>query len=1409
MGFFPLYRDSSLTGPSHVSLSVPGKPSDISKMVGGNSPALLLIPNIDFLSEFIKGNLGIADKAMKNEFAKMMNSKFASESEKVFKITAQNCKLNLTDIEKYRTEGGSLKLPTGDPKKLLPDDVKKLTDKVNDINKKIEAENKLGKGGSGQSNRNSNLNLQNDKDLKKSLETKAEDIKKSISDMKIGMPTQLDDFKSAQFKLPLSDISINPEFNGLGFKALEKSVLLSIFETQKPFMEIAKMVLDLMVDSEDIVARIMPILSGNPLTHKSEKPTVNGGTGDRPKAVGFQNGKEIKKNLNLLSNLQKKGGELVINPDGSYEFKNKKPKGEIDGSNSLDTGGDQNSKYELVSVVYSTGVFDPNIEYEYIYINLPADSEPSNDQKDNVDGLNTDQEDEDPFDKWKPKRLIFGLFNSKGVPLNPDNYLTNTTFIGNVKTESKTNFKIAEWIKNSPKWKFKENEYVWPTFGTPNFVFTNGVPFMDKVSKTEPSAPDLLPKYRLKKYEEGDKNIINGRDAIPGDPVIDGFDAVDKSSYSNYFNEYTTVSLKKAKELDDKQRAETAIQILSQLEIKTHLENVYLYGQNRSSVYSNPGFPETMKLSFMPHKIYIPESKSDPNLASMDGMIWIDPEADYDMKVIRVDPVVKKTIASLDPNSEPELDYQIKSFVKNKVTFSLSDNSNFSIKILKNGKIYEDVKETNTYTLDNWNYENNDINNLNYYNYEISFGSNILLSGTISNSTLNNDINGDITGPNLGSEKKLIINKLLKSYTISQNQIPTYQIKVIDNKGGYKILNPNDIKNSELSKDELYSKGRYGAGNLSNPQQIEIIKRFQLTDLDTESYYIIEGIKVSENNQTGDVDGGDGGKWYRLPHAIGAITVFLKFLIKIGAKLIPTIMKIINLLKNPVNFISDIIIEKLGESFTILSEPSMKQFKELIELAKNKEEEIKKQGYKYIEKVKQKIKSTNLINNINIREFGNYDVPKIGNTRLKNSLKGFDQNNVMSSIKKYGDLASNYDGIGLIPFTIFGKDLSFGLETKMFNLAENKAPIRLIFRKPKKSSKKNSDSGNKDNNIGGNPSVSGGGTYPPLKLKEGDLEKRYEIVSIWYSTGEFLKDVEYNYIYVNQESKDLLDEINDLMDNDEDALAKALLNQALNDNPDDQGLKDKLEELDLPEHPLLKLILGLVTTPIKIIADVISWIMDFFKSLTNPTTLPAKIVEFLSFKWIMKFFSPKGVLELMGIKFDPTYIKIKYDELRNTDLPDNFDFLDLTKFFDCPFLNKLPTYTIGNMKYMESIGKKDFPFDIIKPNICFIEKTINGFIDFIWSLLGIEIIIPPPHLKLCFDKNTDDIQKLLNGELPSENDPYTTDVTSTVPFNSNDLNNSFVYEVKMPDGTVKTLLNREELDKFMEENKSLSYDLKF
>ena len=59
-----------------------------------------------------------------------------------------------------------------------------------------------------------------------------------------------------------------------------------------------------------------------------------------------------------------------------------------------------------------------------------------------------------------------------------------------------------------------------------------------------------------------------------------------------------------------------------------------------------------------------------------------------------------------------------------------------------------------------------------------------------------------------------------------------------------------------------------------------------LTDLDTESYYVIEGVLVDKNKQTEDIKadagaGGPGAGYYKLPHAIGAAKVFLSFVVVI------------------------------------------------------------------------------------------------------------------------------------------------------------------------------------------------------------------------------------------------------------------------------------------------------------------------------------------------------------------------------------------------------------------------------------------------------------------------------------------------------------------------------------------------
>ena len=2119
MGFFPLYRESLLTGPSHVSFSLPGIPSGISKSIGLTSSALLLIPNIDFLKKFIEGDLGISDSTWKASLFKNINSVVSSTQESVFRkflevndlklgglpqpgallnnITSQasSIKSNLVNqgtsivnnvTGQVTTIGGSLinqgtgvfnnitsqastiggglvnqgtglfNNITGQASTIGGELVNQGTGLFNNITGQASTiggglltnitsqastigggllTNITGQAGTIGSNLIQGVNLNNGNvgsnilnnltgqgsnilnnltgqattigggiltnitgqgtAIVSNLTSQSTSILNNFTGQASGIASNLTNQatsqfsnlkgkgigitndiigqagtigkdladkgnnilnsvtgkvdlnkykKNGKFKLPLSEIKISSAFDGAGLKAFEKSTLQSIFETQKPYMEIAKTVLSLLVDIEDIVARVMPLASVNPLKHKSEKPTVNSG-GNGAKAVGYQSGKDIKVVLAKLGKISKQGGKITVNKDGSVT----KPtinKTLNDNESELDPNTisaneklvELSKSYKIINVVYSTKYYDPKIDYVYKYIDLPSDPEiPEEDTP--------EDDDTDPYNKYKPKKIVFGIFNSKGVPINPEELLKTVGYSGNQITQVTTSYKRAEWLIKSTKWMFRNGEYIWPTFGTPNYVFSNG--FSEKVAKTTPESGNLVPSYSLKKYKEGDKNLLTDSDAFPGDPVINGFDGTDVGVYTRYFTEYTTINLKLAKDLEQQERDEATQTIMSQLNVNSHLENVFNYGQNKSSTYKGingkPAFPEVMKLSFQPYQIYVAEAEADEKLKGLNGMIWIDPESDYDMKVVRIDPVTK--IVTNDAKSEPDLGTTIKSFIKNKYIIQLSGNSKFNIDVFKNNVSYDSQVNISEYVLENWNYENLNLVNTNVFRYRIwsetpiyeyqnSSKSFYTWSSSLSNNTTqtnnnnatnNSDqssivsksikkegnnwvytelnkssITGDVllgdsktnvyvengiikkwyydydvelssnqtksfaTLPAFGKQKTVILNSKIGTYTSNEIDTPIYQLKVTDlNNPNGSIIDPSKITNENLQRNELFSTGKYGVGDPDNPQEIEILKRYQITDLDTESYYIIEGIRVDLNNQDGDntpgggktnnASGGSGSKWYRLPHAIGAITVFIKLLIKVFAKLIPSITKLINLFKNPMSFITDIISEKLGDSFTFLSKTAFKKYSSVSELIKKRDQILKEQGGAgYVNMIKEEFKNSPLKNYMFINNFGNKisNMPVIKNitdkvtnldnlkgmatnllggkidsittfgstvannltsktglilnnitgqattigtnlfnqgstiannltgqattigtnlfnqattiggnlfnqgSTIANNLTGqattigtnlFNQgtniannltsqtstivNGVSNEAKKIannlnknklippilkevqgmGDFKNILDGVGFIPFSIFGKDLSFGMELKFGNLMAKKLPLKLIFNKEKKSKEEGTKdkvnkipSEDKTNSQATDPNqfdkgnVSGGTKVNTNTTgKNTNPENVYQIVSTWYSTGQFIKGVDYNYIYITLDNEQLLNEVEELesSDNPDDVLlAKEKLEEAIKKSPNDESLKTKLKDVkgklfDLAANvqPILKLILSLVTLPVKVIADIVKYIMDFFKSLTNPITLPSKIAEFLSFKWIMDFFTPKGILEILGLKFKPELIAqwvgmatmagAKANNIKNnivekgsnivtqgtdkfnslkgqgTDLTtkivgqgtnilnnvtgqasaitnnltgqtgailnnitgqattigtnlfnqgssiannltgqattiggnlfnqgstiannltgqattigtnlfnqgtniannltgqattigtnlfnqgtniannltgqataiggnlfnqgtniannltgqattigtnlfnqgtniannltgqattigtnlfnqgtniasnltnkgtkvakdltdkaanltdkatnigdtlvgqgnniaskakgflysDDFELADLSKFFSAPFIPTLPTYTASHFRDMIK-NKSMFPFKLFLPSVCLIESIVNGFIDFIWSTLGLEILIKPPHIKLCSSTKTEtmnalDIQKTLNGELPSSsnNDDNTTEITSTVPLETKVSSDQFIYEVKLQDGSIKTFLDREGLDNFMEEHKDINFDLEF
>jgi len=1599
-GLFPIYPDP-IPLKYQVSLALPPLPiSKISQEIGITASTSFLVPNVDFLQKFISGDIGISDKILKESMYKTLNSPIAQRDENVFKKFAEISNTNIPDVNKLKTEG-KIKLP---------------------------------------------------KD---------------------------------QFSLPPTE--------GIGFKGFEKTMLTSIFETQKPYFEVAKLVIGNIAKIEDIIARVMPLL-GIPLVTQSLKPINNSGSGNRPKAIGYQGGKELKDALAKLQKLSKSGGKSVkINKDGTATREDIKPQTGGTQSASKDgkvsEGKSDNINWEVVSTVYSTGIFIPGLEYKYTYIDLPPESELPEEKSD----LNL--ADDDPYNKYKPEKIILGIFKSDGTPLDPMEKIKTVSLNSNGQiVYLDTPFNRADWIVNSPKWQM-DNIYpnkkfavtanvpkVFPKIGSPIYKWEKGI--LTENSKTKPGDG-----WSIKKYGANKKSLLdNNIDAIEGSPMIVGFDTTEVNDYRNYFTDLVRFKMYQSEDLEQNEKNQYTNEIISKLNIQSHLENVSQYGQLKSSVYKpingNPAFPDNIKFPFKPFMLYSSVAESDVKIAAYNksqgkppGYIWIDPESDYEFKVVRVDPTTN--VEFQEAQGEPKFKSEIKSFIKNKLSISLSNNLPLGIEITKNNGTPEIFEDVSSYVLDNWNYnpdvtlspqqriQNNnqykvsiwsknpirtydkitsnvrihndlsqvDINNIlssalidfnvydleysnnkryyrrykyiinndpliltkllkinisgnlksffevfeknnnsiisntfkakvffknnvqdldlnylynsinraiSYANYGLidindkrrlkfnyngnnydfnlridelikkvvsiipsthplytslliyisnfeykfvlnlkdifnkkvsnpledgvilmndSFGTKIYLKNEeivrwyyVNNVSLSNSNNTSISTnitqfslPPFGKEYRIVINHdsdpdiISKNLQISRQEvdIPQYNIKVSNDSFPYgKVIDPTRLANQVLSTNELYSKGKYGHGSSEDPQEIEVIKRYMLTDLDTESYYIVEGILTDKNEQTGATasagssGSASGSGFYKLPHAIGAIKVFLSLLVDIVSKLIPLMTKLISLFKNPASFVTEIIKEKMGEGFSIFSKDSFKAF----ETAKRESDKIKNEKPSEKErKIRDIFKNSPLTNHVFVNNKGDYKFL--------------------------------LDGLAMLPFSIFGAQIPFGMELNFDKIPNS--PINLILKKDLPKAKvKNIQNflkpSLKDFKGPGSDGLSSGLNLSDLKsFKNEPLYKKsknpieynnpneFEVLDVKYSTGTFINGIDYNFIYINQDTENILKDAQNILDkNDEeitlDEAQKSVedLNDALKKDPNNKAIKDmlvnlknKIRGLNDGTQPLLKMLLGFVTLPIKIIGGIIEWLMDFFKSLANPLTLPSKIVELLSFSWIMKFFTPLGILELAGIKFEPKKILewcalvnvpnitppnntpkipdgVNLPELKYYKdaapkgrhlIPDDLEIVDWNQILSMPFMPKLPVYSAR--MHREMCGRS---VKVVMPTLCLIEKVINGIIDFIWSTLGIEALIPPPHIKLCSNSQDPDVADLVKIADDLQKD---SGLTSSIPAGKlpNDLpgDAGFLYDITLDDGTVIKDLNYEEMQKYVKNNEDIGFDFQF
>jgi len=1443
---FPHYGPLG-SGPYYVSLAIPGATSEISKSIGMNTPTGILLPNVDFLTKFSEGELGISDTFIKDMIFKNMNNPIASKNEEIFKQFAKQNKIDVSNINKFK--------------------------------------------------------------------------------------------KGNKFVIPKDQIKIPSENDLTGFKAFEKTTLQSIFETQKPYMEIVKASTETIAKIEDIIARVMPFF-GNPLTTKSRVPTKNKGGNGGPEAIGYQNAIKLKQQLSLLKSLIGKVSGLTSSNPYNVGF--------TQSSSSDNNSGFTSTRWEIISTVYSTGIYNPNLEYDYKYINLPADEKIQVSDETPIDLGNGD-----PFENFKPKSLIFGIYNSKGEAIDPNEYLKTIGMNGNDKTEVETPFKRADWLLNSPKWKITDG-YEWPSFSEPNYVWVN--PFgITKVSNKKPRG-----QYSIKKYSSNQKDILTGLPAIKDNPIIESFNKLEESSYRDEFTDIIDIVLHSDSTITDEFKKQVNSDIMNKIDMNSQLQVSYLYSHTKSSIYNKvnnkDAFPEMIRKSYKPYEIYSPEAAKDPVLSAVaiakgkkPGMIWVEPDSDYDMKVIRIDPI--STIEYLDAQGGPQIETNITKFIKNRVRFEMLNGSTFSFSISKNGSTADTLEDIQEFTFENWNYENlklvnNNTFNIsmwsryapkrfndgkNYYSFRVdrpkftlddflyklgvTQSSPILIQefnkiptydtysikksgdewyfSTTAVNYLKNGINklGDdtmiytengivkkwyylydikLTGPDVGFNlpkfgitRTITYNYDTNNFDINDKEIPLYRLKIDQKYSSSKIIDPSQVTNNKLTTKELFVNDPlwYGHGSSTDPQTLGIIKRYTLTDLDTESYYIVEGVLRKENTFEEDDLGNRvrgtnvGGKsWYRIGDAIGASRVFVNLLSSIFSNLIPKIIKLLTLFQNPFNFIIDILSEKMSENVDFLTKESLSTFTNVASLRDRIKEQVggidnikrqiddirltAKKNAEFIISQTDPNKSEELIEAKQLAQKIQLDAEKNTNklerklNKKKVSVIKLRDNFKKSILANYIFVDDNLDfifplgGAATIPLSLFGKDISFGASLEMNNVPK-KQPIKLIFPGELVGIFKNVQFLTSKSKP----------VTPTIQPTIADIIKQ-ETKNIKANVKDTISTGDKNLPYVTEYVDNILKEVDTLIQSgtpENLAIAKEKLEVAKTKNlvntPKDlvntsnsviddkiKELNDKNSNLVKNTQPLLKTLLGFITFPIKIIVDIIKWLMDFFKTLTNPMTLASKMKEFLSFKWILQFFKPADVLAIFGLKFEPLVL-IPY-AANAAVVKGKFGgsvtgMADMSKYINLGFIPTLPTYSADQYK---NLLKGVQPFRLLSI-FQMMEKFINGFIDFIWSLFGIEALIPAPHLNMSsmYSSNQslkpEDIKKVVDGVLPQGNTtPKVSDGLNTLSNNSSQLNpviQTFLYEVKLTDGTTKSFLNRDELDIYIQSNSDINFDFTF
>jgi len=328
--------------------------------------------------------------------------------------------------------------------------------------------------------------------------------------------------KNGKYSIPQSAISLDTSSDQAGVKALEKSIIQSIFDSQKPYMDMVSQLSDVLISVEDIIARVLALAS------KSLKPATN------PRALGYKKEGKVstKDELAKLNSLTK----------NSSDSTNQKSN-----TNISSNGNIPNDKHwEVKSTVYSTGTFKPDVNYTYEYIDII-----------NTDPIISGTTSDVSVSKL-PKTLIIAVFDNEGNLIN-DNSINNDTY-------------NLSWLKNSKKW-----------FGNFNYLSDN--------------------------------------------------DETNVSLFNQYYNEYALENLPTS--LDETSK-KNVIDKVTEFNSSDNYKNIK---EQISSLKTDCYFASVKYTnSNLLDSVNIPKKAFAPKKINFNGNnMWIDPESDYDLKLIRCD----------------------------------------------------------------------------------------------------------------------------------------------------------------------------------------------------------------------------------------------------------------------------------------------------------------------------------------------------------------------------------------------------------------------------------------------------------------------------------------------------------------------------------------------------------------------------------------------------------------------------------------------------------------------------------------------------------------------------------------------------------------------------------------------------